>query len=164
TDGSPATRLGEGGATALSPDGKWALGFVGTSGDPQMILYPTGVGEPRRPSSAGLKVQMADWLPDGKTLVVAGSEPGHGNRLYQMDLAGGKPRAFSPEGYRCIRHGVSPDGKLVVAIGPDQRYYLYPVAGGEPQPVPGVVPQDRIECWTADSRSLIVHRRGELPT
>jgi hypothetical protein len=26
------------------------------------------------------------------------------------------------------------------------------------------VPQDRIECWTADGRNLIVHRRGELPS
>ena len=164
TDGSPATRLGEGGATALSPDGKWALAFVGLSGAPQMILYPTGVGEPKRLPVEGLRVQAGDWLPDGKALVITASEPGHGTRLYQLDLAGGKPRPFSPEGYRIIRHGVSPDGKTVVTIGPDQRYYLYPVAGGEPQPIPGVVPQDRIECWTADGRTLVVHRRGELPS
>jgi Tol biopolymer transport system component len=164
TDGSPATRLGDGAAAALSPDGKWALAAVAVSGNPQMVLYPTGVGEPLRLPVEGLRVQMEDWLPDGKGLVIAASEPGHGTRLYQMDLAGGKPRAFSPEGYRIIRHGVSPDGKLVVTTGPDQRYYLYPVAGGEPQPIAGVVPQDRIECWTADGRSLIVHRRGELPS
>jgi len=164
TDGSPATRLGDGGATALSPDGKWALGFVGTSGAPQMILYPTSVGEPRRLPVEGLQVQIGDWLPGGKALILTASEPGRGTRLYQMELAGGKPRAISPEGYRCIRHGVSPDGKLVVTVGPDQRYYLYPVSGGEPQPIAGVVSQDRIECWTGDGRSLIVHRRGELPT
>ena len=163
TDGSPATRLGGGAAQALSPDGKWALSWVNPS-DPEMVLYPTGVGEPKRLPKAGLKLQGGDWLPDGKQLLLTASEPGRGARLYVLDLAGGKPRAISPEGYRSIRHGVSPDGAFAVAIGPDQRYYVYPIRGGEPQPIPGVVPRDRIECWTADGRNLVVHRRGELPS
>jgi dipeptidyl aminopeptidase/acylaminoacyl peptidase len=165
TDGSPATRLGEGAASALSPDGTWALAAVNPSTDPQLVLYPTGVGEPRRLSNDGLKVQSADWLPDGKRLLVSASEPGRGTRLYVRELEGGKPRAISPEGYRSIRpeHPVSPDGRRAAVIGPDKRFYLYPLAGGEPQPIAGVVPGDRIEGWTVDGKSLVVHRRGELP-
>ncbi len=163
TDGSPATRLGEGGATALSPDGKWALAALNTSAGPQLVVYPTGVGEPKRLPVDGLRVQMGDWLPDGNAILLTASEPGRGTRLYVRDLKGGTPRAVSPEGYRCLRHGVSPDGKFVIAIGPDQRHYLYPIAGGEPRPIPGVVPQDRIEGWTADGNGLVVHRRGDLP-
>ena len=162
TDGSPATRLGGGAAQGLSPDGQWALAWVNPS-DPELVLYPTSVGEPKRVPNGGVKVQTGDWLPDGKQLLLTASEPGHGTRLYVLDLAGGKPRAISPEGYRSIRHGVSPDGAFAVAIGPDQRYYLYPVTGGEPKPIPGVVPQDRIEVWTGDGKSLVIHRRGELP-
>jgi hypothetical protein len=30
---------------------------------------------------------------------------------------------------------VSPDGRVVIAIGPDQQPAFYPVAGGEPQPI-----------------------------
>jgi eukaryotic-like serine/threonine-protein kinase len=123
------------------------------------------VGEPRRLSNDGLKVQSGDWLPDGKRLLLTASEPGRGTRLYIRELEAGKPRAISPEGYRSIRpgHPVSPDGKWAVAIGPDKRFYLYPLAGGEPQPIAGVVPGDRIEGWTVDGKSLVVHRRGELP-
>jgi len=163
TDGSPAARLGEGGASSLSPDGKWALALIGTSSEPQIVIYPTGVGEPRRLPVDGLKADLAAWMPDGKSIVFTASEPGHGTRLYLRSLEGGKAQAFSPEGYRINRHCVSPDGKNVAVTGPDQRYYLYPIAGGEPQPIPGVTAQDRIEGWTADGRSLFVHRRGELP-
>jgi len=46
TDGSPAVLLGEGGAVALSPDGKWAI--VQPQGSPtQLKLLPTGAGEPK---------------------------------------------------------------------------------------------------------------------
>ncbi len=45
TDGSPAVRLGEGSAWALSPDGKWALAT--RTGPSQMVLLPTGVGQTR---------------------------------------------------------------------------------------------------------------------
>jgi Tol biopolymer transport system component len=165
TDGSPATRLGDGAALAFSPDGQWVLAIRGTSSKPELVLYPTGVGEPRPLPTPGLRIQaVADWMPDGKSLLVTASEPGHGTRLFLMDLAGTKPKAISPEGYRSIRHGVSPDGRVTIARGPDQRSYLYPIAGGEPQPIPETTPQDRIEGWTADGKSVIVHRRGELPS
>ena len=106
---------------------------------------------------------MADWLPDGKAVLLTASEPGHGTRIYLRPFDGGKARALTPEGYRSERRGVSPDGKSVIVTGPDQRFYLYPVAGGEPTPIPGVTTQDRVEGWSADGKSLFVHRRGELP-
>ena len=164
TDGSPATRLGQGGASRLSPDGKWALALVSMgSAGAQLVAYPTGVGEPKRVATEGLGVQYSDWLPDEKTLVLTASEPGHGTRLYLLPFDGGKPRAITPEGYREVRRGISPDGRSIVVTGPDQRFYVYPAAGGEPVPVPGVTPQDRFEGWSSDGRSLFVHRRGVLP-
>ena len=30
---------------------------------------------------------------------------------------------------------VSPDGRHVIAVGPDQQPALYPIAGGDPQPI-----------------------------
>jgi hypothetical protein len=164
TDGSPATRLGEGAAMAFSPDGQGALAIRGTASRPELVIYPTGVGEPRLVPAPGITVQaVADWMPDGKSLLITASEPNRGTRLYLLGTGGGQPKAVSPEGYRSVRHGVSPDGRVTIARGPDQRSYLYPIAGGEPQPIPETTPQDRIEGWTADGKSVIVHRRGELP-
>jgi Tol biopolymer transport system component len=163
TDGSPATRLGEGGASAFSPDMKWALCIRNLSSNPEMVLYPTSVGEARALPVPGLRVQAADWLPDGRSILVTANEPGHGPRLFVVDVAALKAKAVSPEGYRFARHAVSPDGRRAVVTGPDQRQYLYPLAGGEPQAIPDLTAQDRVEAWTGDGKSIVVHRRGELP-
>jgi hypothetical protein len=77
-------------------------------------------------------------MPDGRHVVISASEPGHGTRLYLQDTAGGEPRAFSGEGVRLMTYlprVVSPDGRFVLAIGPDQRHALYPVGGGDPHPI-----------------------------
>lgn len=163
TDGSPAVRLGEGSAQALSPDGKWALAIMRVSSEPQIVLYPTGAGETKPLPRQGLATQAVYWLPGGKQILLTASESGHGSRLYLWDLSGGKPRAISPEGYRSFRRAVSPDGKRVAALGPDQRPYLYPLAGGEPSPIPGLTSEDTPLSWSADSRLLYVYRRRELP-
>ncbi|HEV8231118.1 MAG TPA: protein kinase [Thermoanaerobaculia bacterium] len=163
TDGSPPVRLGEGSGEALSPDGRWVLSAIDISREPKLVAYPTGAGELRRFPSDGLSVQVADFTPDGKQVVFSANEPGRGGRIYVRDFAGGKPRPVTPEGYRMWRRAISPDGRLVVATGPDQRIYLYPLAGGEPTPLPGTRPGDIPDRWTVDGRSLYVHRRDELP-
>jgi hypothetical protein len=81
-------------------------------------------------------------------------------------LEGGKPEPISPEGMGNTATSwpvPSPDGTLVAAIGPDQRGYLYPVAGGEPRPIPDFAPGDIPTAWSADGRSLYLYRNGELP-
>jgi Tol biopolymer transport system component len=163
TDGSPAVRLGEGGGAGLSPDGKWALAAVKIATEPQIVLYPTGAGEARFLPREGLKIQRAVWFPDGRRIALTASEPGHGVRIYLWDLAGGKPRALTPEGYRSYQRAVSPDGKFIAVRGPDQKLYLYPIAGGEPTPIPGATQEDTPSGWTGESHGLYVYRRRELP-
>jgi Tol biopolymer transport system component len=163
TDGSPPIRLGNGTGECISPDGRWVLSITDSSKDPKLVAYPTGAGEPRRLPTEGLAAQTADWTPDGKQIVFSANEPGRGVRIYRRDFAGGKPRPITPEGYRMFRRAISPDGRAVVATGPDQRIYLYPLAGGEPTPLPGTRPGDIPDRWTADGRALYVHRRDELP-
>jgi hypothetical protein len=139
------------------------LSIIHSASDPQLVAFPTGAGESKVFPKDNVSVFTASFLPpDGKQLVLTGSEPGHGSRLYVRDFAGGKPKAISPEGYFQI--GLSaPDGKWTIAVGPDRRRYLYPIAGGEPTPIPGLDPQDAIDQRSADGRYLYVHRRSEFP-
>jgi Tol biopolymer transport system component len=163
TDGSPAIRLGDGLAQDLSPDGALALAIVRPAADPQLVAYPTGVGEPRVFPKEGLRLYRAKWMPDGKQALVTASEQGRPQRLYLWDLLeGGKPRAVVPEGYTG-GYAVSPDGRWTVVAGPD-RSYLYPLfGGGGPAAIRGLEPDDAVDQWSNDGRFLYVHRPGELP-
>ena len=162
-DGSPPVRLGDGTGYSISPDGNWVAAVVGVTTGGKAALLPTGAGQPRPLALEGLKSSGVNFLPDGKRVLVTASEPGHGNRLYLTDIEGGKPRAISPEGYRAVNGTVSRDGKLVVAVGPDRRNYLYPIGGGEPAPVPGLAGLDTPLGWAEDGKSLYVYVRGEYP-
>ena len=106
----------------------------------------------------------ARWFPDGKRFLFLGNEPAHGLRLYVQDVEGGKPRAISPEGVSASQFVLSPDGRLVAAVGPDQRGYLYPVDGGDPRPISGFPLGDTPAAWAGDGRSLFIYRHGELPS
>jgi len=162
TDGSPAVRLGDGSAQALSPDQKWVIA-IPLSSPGQLFLLPTKAGEPKLLTHDAVNHFQARWFPDGKRILFGGNEPGHGLRLYVQDLAGGKPQPITPEGMVSAPYVLSPDAKFVAAIGPDQRGYLYPTAGGEPRPIPGFAGADTPTAWSADGRSLYIFRYGELP-
>jgi eukaryotic-like serine/threonine-protein kinase len=162
TDGSPAVRLGEGSAQDLSPDGEWALAVVHSASDPQLAAYPTGAGEPKVFSKEGISVFSASFLPDGKLILLTGSEPGRGPRLYLRDFAGGKPRAVTPEGYTAVGP-VDPDGKWAVVDGPDRKRYLYPLSSGEPTPILGLDLEDGVAQVSLDGRFVYVRRRAEVP-
>jgi Tol biopolymer transport system component len=161
TDGSPAVRLGDGSSMSISPDGQFVIGLSVTAG--QMILFPTGAGSMRPVPAPGLFVQATDWMPDGKRVLFTASEPGHATRVYVMDVAGGAPRAISPEGFRQFRRTVTPDGKSVVVAGPDLKRYVYPIAGGAPRPLSTLDPGDQPTRWSADGSMLYIYRRGEIP-
>ena len=162
TDGSPAIRLGEGVADALSPDQKSVI--VQTPGTPEQLrLLPTGAGEAQPITKDSINHQWARWFPDGKRIVFAGNEPGHGVRLYVQDVSSEKPIPISPEGVDATAFAISPDGQLVVGIGPDQKGYFYPSAGGEPRIVKGLEPGDTPIIWSPDGRSIYFYRTGEVP-
>jgi Tol biopolymer transport system component len=161
TDGSPVVRLGEGAANDLSRDGKWALANVPTT-PPQLMLYPTGAGEPHKLERGGLlSYESAQFFPDGKRIVVCGPEEGKGVRCYVQDVAGGKPRPVTPEG--TSQAFVSPDGRMILVNASGGALMLYPVDGGEARPVAGATPEDSVIRWSADGRFLLLWRGGEVP-
>lgn len=58
---------------------------------------------------------------------------------------------------------LSPNGEFVANFGPDRKLYLFPVPGGEPKLIPGGLPGEAPTGWSADSRSLYVMERGQVP-
>jgi hypothetical protein len=104
-------------------------------------------------------------MPDGRSILFAGSEPGHGVRLWVQSVEGGKPRPITPEGVTAALPGftVSPDGKFVAAIGPERKAMLFPLDGSSPRPLPGLEPGEYPLRFTPDGRTLYVWRRGDVP-
>jgi Tol biopolymer transport system component len=161
-DGSPAVRLGEGAAWSLSPDGRTALAIAGEVPKQKIVLYPIGAGESRSLPPAGLRLESGSWLPDGRRIVFSANENDRGVRLWIQGIDEQRPRAVSPEGYRLLGNAVSPDGKSVVAQGPDRRIYLYPIYGGEPTPVQGLE-ADEVPAGWSSGNVLLIRKRGVVP-
>ncbi|HSS43897.1 MAG TPA: protein kinase [Thermoanaerobaculia bacterium] len=171
TDGSPAVRIGEGTASGLSPDGRWAITTLDTS--PQKLtLLPTGPGEARTLERGPIEEYLygAGWFPDGKRIWFNGRETGHGLRAYAQNIDGGGPQPLLPEGIRaCV---VSPDGKLFAARheqGPSFAAPTSPVLfySNEGQPVAlahDLPPNAEPSVFSADSRFLFALGYGEIPT
>jgi hypothetical protein len=169
TDGSPAVLLGEGKALALSPAGDWALARR-AGPPPQLVLLPTGAGETKVLKAAGFEsFTGGSFLPDGKRVLLSGTEPGHKPRLYVVGVEDGSARAVSPEGTELGElqvKFVSPDGKLAFAQDIARGWLLYPIDGrtdSSPLPIAGLAEGDAPVGWTADSRSLFVQGPEENP-
>jgi Tol biopolymer transport system component len=163
TDGSPAVRIGDGNPLSLSPDGRFAIAKT-LSSPTQIVLLPTGAGEPKTLPFGAVEGAQASWFPDGRRILLEGHEADHGARLYVAGADGGSIRPISGEGVRINgSNPVSPDGMFVTATGRDGKSYVYPVNGGEPRPIHGLSEDDEISRWSSDGMSLYVFRHGELP-
>ncbi len=162
TDGSPAVLLGEGGAVALSPDGKSVIAQTQDSPS-QLKLLTTGAGEAKDLTHDGINHSWSRWFPDGKRILFTGNEPGKGVKLYIRDVASGKTDAITEEGVNGTQFVISPDSQWVAGIGPDQKGYLYPVGGGAPKPIAGLNPGEEPITFSADGTGLYIYQPGELP-
>lgn len=163
TDGSPAVKLGAWSSPVLSPDGTRVLATEATSVGQvlHLAVLPTGPGDTQQLHSNGIQqVAGKGWMPDGKSIYFQ-SEDGHGWRTYVQDLVGGAPRVVTPlisvESAHFETDLVSPDGKFVFARDLNGKGELYPIAGGEPQTLPGWTPEDIWVTWSADGRSAYVY-------
>jgi Tol biopolymer transport system component len=168
TDGGPAVALGRGVAVAISPDNRWVLSAT-TATPTQFVLLPTGAGEPRRVTDDSIDHINARFLPDGKRVLFSGREPGHGSRLYLLDLDSGAAKAITPEGAvgeasmspRPLAFSVSYDGKHAV-VKWKGSWVKWPLEGGEPESIPGLVDDDVVIQWAGDDRHLYLSRPDEL--
>ena len=162
-DGTLPVRLGDGSAGGLSPDGKWAIA-ISPRQPQQVTLLPIGAGQPRSVDVNGLEHIQNGWarfLADGQRLLTDGNEPGRATRCYVLDLAGGKPKAVTPEGIMCGPS--SPDSRFVVGVGANSALAIYPVGDGTPRAIPRLEAGFHPVQWSEDGTVLYGYRMGELP-
>jgi serine/threonine protein kinase/Tol biopolymer transport system component len=160
TDGSPAIRLGDGTTEALSPDGAWVLSVPRTRNPAPVMALPTGVGQPRTLTHDGYTHRNVRWFTDAKRILFQGGPPNRPFRLWVQDVAGGAPRAITPEGVAGTQ--VTPDGRRVLGRTQKGDFFLFPVDGGAPQPVP-LHGSDVPVRFAADGKSVFVGTFGRIP-
>ena len=163
-DGSQPIRLGEGSAEDLSPDGKWVVATRYWTSPPDLVLLPTGPGQPRALPPTGLEnIVRAEFFPSGERLLILGNERGRGIRPYVRGLEGGPLRPITPEGIVVRAGAISPDGKWVLGSARGGDTSLYPVEGGSPRPIQGRLPEEVVLGWSANGKSIYVARPGGHP-
>jgi eukaryotic-like serine/threonine-protein kinase len=159
TDGSPAIRLGDGTPYSLSPDGKWVASVI--PGEPeQLTLLPTRTGDAKNLSLPGFNVDFAQWLPDGKRLLLTGNEVGKPSRNYLQDAAGGAPTPVTPEG---VAGYLWLDDKSIFVPRDNSTWTLYPIDGGQPRDLKVQIPIRATRIFARSGRYIFGALRQEIP-
>jgi hypothetical protein len=151
TDGSPAVSLGEArGAGALSPDGQWVL----AERDGTRILLPTGAGSiVHLPKGEVVRFGRGEWLSDSKRIVFPGVPGDNKPRGYIQEIPAGLPRAITPDGVSlAAKASVRDDNTILGRVG--ATWMLFPIHGGEAQPLPALKPGDFPIQWGDDGRHV----------
>jgi Tol biopolymer transport system component len=153
TDGSPVVRLGPGGRSSISRDGRLVIAQLPSSPS-KFMLYPTGAGDTRPLAWPQLEqVTGLDFFPDSRSLLVCGNEPRKPTRCYRSPLEGGTLEPIGPDS---IAFGfLRPDGRAM-AVPRGTGRWIYPLDGGTPVAVPGLGDTVGILRWSPDGRALWV--------
>jgi WD40 repeat protein len=156
--GSPVVKLGEGAALSLSADTQWALAAL-SSPDPSLMLLPTGAGQPA-PEVPGVTSRRRHGFRQQECS--AGGTSSLGSAFVQSTDGGVLRVGPRKASTRRSPLAISPDGRLIAAIGPDHKGVLFPMDGGEPRPIAGLVNGEFPLRFSPDGKSLFVWKR-DLP-
>jgi hypothetical protein len=160
-DRSPLTTMGEGGLLELSPDGAWVTAQIATP--PSLAVYPVGTGvEKQLDPGPIVQFHSAFWFPDSEHILIVGNEDGGPVRCYRQSISGGAPEVLTIEGaVDFVR--LTLDGTAVLGLAQDQGYYLFPLDGGPPRPLPGLQTGDEIQAWNRDGSAVYVTENRKVP-
>ena len=161
-DGGAPVHLGPGEATDLSPDGKWAVAI--RRGEVESLaLLPTGPGDARTlvlPRAE--RYHWARFTPDGRRLVVSANESGRKIRLYRLDLETGDSAPITPEGVGYLL-AVRSSGDAVTSEDVDLRIRLFPLEGGSPRAVTGLLPGEVVLLWLPGDEAFLAATPNSVP-
>ena len=104
---------------------------------------------------------IAHLLPDGQRMVANLAVEGK-EAWVLLDRRGGKPKIPTHEGMGIAFASISPlspDGTKFI-VGNSLDWFIQPLAGGEAQPIRGMLPGERVVGWSADGGAVFV--RPEL--
>jgi eukaryotic-like serine/threonine-protein kinase len=162
-DGGPAIRIADGVSSSITEDGRHVLvnEVIGGMG---FSVIPIGVGKTRRVSTGDLVGVYAEWMPGGGEVILTGTKPGEGRRLYRMRLDTGSIHVLQDTLLGTRQMTVSPDGSWVLARREDGLLALFPTDGSPHRPFPELDTRARPAGWAGDSRSLFTFRADSLPT
>ena len=166
TDGTPAVRICDCEAQAISADGKWVLALQGAP-HREMVLVPTGPGTARKIPVQGLEPLEAWLLPAGKGYVIR-SDARDGNPVLSVvGPGGGRPTLLQAEDFaRNPGIAISPEGDRLAYSTKSGQLRIIPTGGGPGAAIPAAdswKPNDSLVQWGADGRTLYVARQGRLP-
>ena len=161
-DGSPLTTLGEGDLKSLSPDGNWVLAQIAMP--PGVAVYPTGTGTARNlPAGPLVQFHNSFWFPDNEHVLIVGNESGGAVRCYRQSILGGTPVLISITGAENFDL-LTLDGSSILGQDANRDWFLFPLDGGAPSPMPGLHDGDEIWAWNPDGTGLYVTERREVPS
>jgi hypothetical protein len=146
----------------LSGDARWAVFLAAPADYSQLVLTPTGAGEPLRLDTPQLKTGVGSggllslvWHVDGSRVGFNGAEPGRPPRAFLFERSTGRSRAVTPEGAVALP-GLSPDDH-VLACAEDGGLAFHPLSGGEARPLPARMPA----AWLKRLGSQVVRVSGD---
>jgi len=166
TDGSPAVKLGDGEAFALSPDGQFVLARL--AGSAGLSLVPTGAGPPVPLDTGGVLafgegLGSVGFLPAGRKIWFTGASADRRWRLYTQAIPGGKPVVFDEREFNTTGAPVSPDGRALVAFRDwKEDLSVLRFDGSPPRAIPGTALLDPIR-WSVDGLSVYAIVSGSVP-
>jgi hypothetical protein len=152
-----ASRIGEGQGQQFSPDGTSVLAVI--HGPPsRTVIHPIGAGTTKIVPTGNVTVTHARWFPDGRRLLVVGTEPSKGVRAYVTDVDGTTLRPITPEGitYRGDQIALAQDGSRVAFRSPDGGVVLYATDQAASVSAKGLAADEIPFGWAGDDRSLLV--------
>jgi DNA-binding SARP family transcriptional activator len=95
--------------------------------------------------------EFVSFFPDGRRIAFSATDAQGALRIYLQNLTGGRPVCFTPDepGVRMPwNRAISPDGRSIVLMSPDEQVCRYPLAGGPPVPLGDLGRDARLVSWT----------------
>jgi serine/threonine protein kinase len=172
TNGDPPLLLGYGSVMAASPDGKH-MAIVRNTGDTRALtIVPTGAGEARTLDIGELEAlpRNGSWIEGplgnlGELVFVARNADGV-EQFYRLPLDGGvAPQPVTPPDFviGIVGHVVAPDSKSIIVSTPGGPAVRFPIEGGDPDPVPGLLETDLPLRFETNGRYLFVQAAHAVP-